>query len=331
MLRWGIVGTSFISETMAVAISTSEGSRIEAVFGRDPGRLANLAKRHGIHKRYEDLDVMLADPTIDAVYIGLPNNLHAEASIKAASKGKAILSEKSLTTTMADATALAQAIRAADVFFLEGLMYLCHPFMDKLGDIIRSGRLGTIRSISGSYAADIWQLVNPLGGGTIFNLGCYPVSLLHYVVQTAFGREAFQRRKISATGNLSVHDGNICDAALSVHFSNGVIASVLSTDSYGMSFDFTIRGDLGQLRFKTNPWLPIAGENVLELTLYGGETETIVVTSSRDAFQHQVLRVEECVRMGSKEAPRPSPSLSDSLEIMDLLSAWEDGCKNAPK
>jgi len=326
MLRWAIIGTSFISETMARAIAESDGSRIEAVFGRDVTRLADFADRHGIEKRYTNYDRLLDDPEIDVVYIGLPNNVHHQAVIKAANKGKAILSEKSLTTTMEDANALAAAVRSTNVFFLEGLMYLSHPLIDHLGDIIRSGRLGTIRSVSGSYAADIWQLVNPLGKGTIYNLGCYPVSLLHYVIQTAFGADAFGRRTVSSFGNISSHDGNICDAALSVRFSNGVMATLQSTDSYGMNFDFAIRGDLGTLGFLTNPWLPNAGENRLELKLYGAEPEIITVTSHKDAFGHQVMRVEDCLRNGLTEAPRPSPRLQDSMEIMTLLTEWEEAC-----
>jgi predicted dehydrogenase len=201
--------------------------------------------------------------------------------------------------------------------------------MDKVGEILRSGRLGTIRSVSGAYAADIWQLVNPLGNGTIFNLGCYPASLLHYVVQTACGPEVFVHRTTSGTGNVSEHDGNICDAALNVRFSNGVLATLQSTDSYGMSFDFAVHGDRGVLRFKTNPWLPVAGENVLEVQQYDGDTQTVVITSSCDAFQHQVMRVEKCLREGLIEAPRPSPRLSDSLEIMAMLTTWEEYCRAA--
>jgi len=329
MLRWAIIGTGFISDTMATAIAASEGSRIEAAFGRDSGRLSDFVDRHRISKRYTDYDRLLSDPDIDVVYIGLPNNAHRDAVVKAAAKGKAILSEKSLTTTMKDAELLADAVGSAGVFFLEGLMYLSHPLIDKVGDILRSGCLGKIQSVTGSYAANIWQLANPLGNGTIFNLGCYPVSLLQYVVQTACGPDAFVHRVASGIGNLSSHDGNICDAALTVRFSNGVLATLQSTDSYGMSFDFAVYGDRGVLRFATNPWLPVAGENLLDLEHYDRERQTIVVTSPHDAFRHQVMRVEECLRQGFTEAPRPSPRLSDSLEIMDLLTTWEKQCRVA--
>ncbi len=323
MLRWGILGTSFISDTMAEAIVGSDGSRIEAVAGRDPQRLSGFAARYGVAKHYSGFDALLDDPEIDVVYVGLPNNMHHQAVIRAAEKGKAILSEKSLTTTMADADALAQAVRDNDIFFLEGLMYLCHPLMARVGDILRSGRLGAIRSVSGLYAADIWKFVNPHGGGTIFNLGCYPASLLHFVIQTGCGPDAFAKRTVSAFGNPSTHDGNICDASLSVRFDNGVLATLQSTDSFGMAHAFSVHGERGSLRFVSNPWLPIAGENRLEISTYGEAPEEIVVLSDHDAFGHQVRLLETCLKAGWKEAPRPAPRLADSLEIMSLLSAWD--------
>ncbi len=321
---------------MAEAIAASDGSHIEAVAGRDGVRLSDFAARHGIAKHYSGYDALLDDPAIDVVYVGLPNNMHHEAVIRAAAKGKAVLSEKSLTTTMAEADALARSVRDKDIFFLEGLMYLCHPLMAKAGEILRSGRLGAIRSVSGLYAADIWKFVNPMGKGTIFNLGCYPASLLHYVIQTACGPEAFSTRVASAFGNVSPHDGNICDASLSVRFGNGVLATLQSTDSFGMSFAFFIHGERGSLRFLTNPWLPVAGENRMELCEYGHPAEEIVVLSDHDAFGHQVKLVESCMEAGVKEGPRPAPSLSDSLEIMSLLSDWDEqarmsGGRNNPQ
>lgn len=329
MLRWGILGTSFISNTMADAICASEGSFIEAVVGRDPERLEAFARRHNVAKRYATVEALVDDPEIDVVYVGLPNNLHHEAVIRAAQRGKAVVCEKSLATGMADALALANEVRTADIFFLEGLMYLNHPVIAELGNIIRSGRLGAVRSIAGLYAADIWKLVNPNGNGTLYNLGCYPASLLHYVIQTAFGPEAFSDRIMSGHGNISPKDHNICDAALAVRFGTGTLATLQSTDSYGMSFDFTVRGDLGSVRFATNPWLPIAGDNILDVEEYGKAPEQVTIGSDVDAFGHQVRVVERCLSLGLKQAERPSPSLGDSLEIMALLTEWEALCKAA--
>jgi predicted dehydrogenase len=323
MLNWAILGTSFISNTVAEALRESKGSRIASAFGRDPQRLAAFAQTYGIEKTSTKLDAILDDPAIDVVYVGLPNHIHAEAVCAAAARGKAILSEKSLTRTVEEAEALIAAVDNADIFFLEGLMYLAHPLMARVGNIIASGRLGRLCSVSGHYAAAIAPFANPLGGGTIFNLGCYPASLLHYVTEAGFGGDAFRRFQCVATGNISASDGTVCDASLAVRFDNGLIATLQSTDSIGMDHAFTVLGEKGSLRFITNPWLPVAGDNVIEVTDYGNMPERVIVTSDRDAFGHQVELVEKCLSQGLKSAPRPSPSPAHSLEIMRLLSEWE--------
>jgi len=331
MLRWGIAGTRFISNTVVEAIRQSDGSTITAVAGRNAENLSDFQSRHAIAKGHSTYEALIDDSDVDIIYIGLPNNVHHSITIKAAAKGKHVLSEKSLTTTMDEARALDVAVAMSGIFFVEGLMYLAHPLYTKLAEIIASGRLGAIRSVSGFYAADIWQVVNPAGKGALYNLGCYPVSLLQFVIQSAFGPDAFSNRTITGSGNISSHDGNVCDAALSVRFDNGVLATLQTSESYGMAHEFVIAGDKGALRFATNPWLPVAGENVLELTDYSTGVELFVVTDAHDAFYHQVKMVERHIAAGDTEAARPSPRLSDSLEIMALLTEWEALCRMPAK
>ncbi|UKZ94511.1 uncharacterized protein TrAFT101_009383 [Trichoderma asperellum] len=328
MLRWGILGTSFISDTVVKAILASPGSRITAVFGRNEARLAAFAAKYNIATKYQDLDALLDDAEVDVVYVGLPSHMHSPAVIAAAKRGKAILSEKSLATTMEDSHAMIAAVKEANVFFLEGLMYLCHPLMEKVASIVQSGVLGTVKGMSGYYAANIWKKANPLGMGTIYNLGCYPASLVHFIMETAFGSEAFGKRQITGLGNVS-NEGSlhVRDASLNIRFDNGVLATIQSTDSFGNDFSFSIQGDKGVLRFRTNPWLPLAGDNIIEIKTYGGSTEEIVVSAQMDAFGHQVKRVEDCIAQGVKEAPRPSPSWTNSVEIMGLLTDWEADIK----
>ncbi|KAH6886990.1 hypothetical protein B0T10DRAFT_490589 [Thelonectria olida] len=328
MLRWGILGTSFISNTVAKAIAESPGSRIEAVFGRDATRLGAFADKHSVSKKYQTIDELLDDADVDVVYVGLPSHMHASATVAAAKRGKPILSEKSLATTMEDSKAMIEAVREANVFFLEGLMYLCHPLMEKLAEVIRSGTLGRISGVSGYYAANIWRKANPLGMGTIYNLGCYPVSLLHFIMEMAFGSGAFQTRQVSGLGNVSTEGAlHVRDASLTVRFGNGVLGNIQSTDTFGNDFGFVIHGDKASLRFKTNPWLPVAGDNIMEIKTYGGSVEEIIVHAQLDAFGCQVRRVEECLAARVKEAQRPSPSWSSSVEIMGLLTEWEADIK----
>ncbi len=304
------------------AIKLSDGSEIIAVAGRNPETVTSFAASHSIGRSYVGHDDILADPAIDAVYIGLPNHKHREVAVAASNAGKAVLSEKSLATTMADAHALVDAVEANGTFFVEGLMYLAHPLYRSVGQLLTDGRLGTIRSVSGRYAANIASVVNPAGMGTLYNLGCYPASLLHFVVQTAFGDEVFADRQLSGVGTVGT-DNTVEDAAVSVRFGNGVLATLQSSDNYGNGSDFAIMTDNGVLGFETNPWLPVVGSNVLTWTPFDGEAERIDIVTDHDAFYHQIKMVERHLAAGDTEAERPSPRLADSIEIMDFLTEWE--------
>ena len=322
MLRWGIIGTGFISHAMLAAIAKSEGSVATAITGRNAEALAELQAQYNVAQGFTRTAVMLASDSIDVVYIALPNHLHAEVTAAALAAGKPVLCEKSLTVTMADANALARAVEASDLFFAEGLMYLAHPLMTQLVTLLRDPSFGDLRSISGLYAADIWQVVNPAGGGTLYNLGCYPASLLHLVVQTMCGDDAFAQRQIAAQGTLNA-DGNIQDAAATIRFDNGVLATLQSSDSHGFAHSFEIVTTKGTLRFATNPWLPEAGKNRMVWQPYDGPARDIVVEAEHDAFYHQTRMVERALASGATQAERPSPRLSDSLEIMQFLTDWD--------
>jgi predicted dehydrogenase len=323
MPRWGVLGTSFISHTVASAINGSPDSQVVAVFGRDVERLASFADKHGAAHRCESIEALVALPEVDVVYVGLPSHLHASAAMAALRAGKPTLSEKALTTTMADAHALIDEAKKSSVLFLEGLMYLSHPVMARLADVLRSGVLGKVRGVSGYYAANIWSKANPLGMGTIYNLGCYPVSLLHWIIQVAAGPDAFGQRKVVGLGNLADDGSHIRDASLSVRFGCGLLATLQSSDSFGNDSSFAVQGDKAVLRFRTNPWLPPTGKSIMEIRSYKGEVEEIVIESPMDAFEWQVKTVEECIKRGDRVAARPSPTWNDSLEIMDLLTEWE--------
>lgn len=324
-LRWGVLGTGFISHAVIDAIALSDASTTVAIAGRTVARLAEFQSQHGI-ERSGSFDDLIAAPDIDAIYIGLPNHQHHPYAIAAAEAGKAVLSEKSLTTTMKSAHALVDAARQNGTFFVEGLMYLAHPVIGQLVSMLGDGRLGQVHSVTARYGANIAHLVNPEGRGTIYNLGCYPVSLLHLVVQTVAGDDAFARRSMSAVGRCNLDDGTVCDAALLVNFEDGMLASVQSSDNYGNTSEFSIAGDNGVLRFETNPWLPLAGDNVITWQPHDGPIEKIVVADEHDAFYHQIKMVEAHVAAGHAEAARPSPRLADSLEIMSMLTEWEALC-----
>ncbi len=322
MLHWAIVGTSFISETMARAIAKSPGSMTTVVIGRDPERLEAFRSRHNVARSSLDLEAAIAEADVDIVYVGTPNHVHHEATVAAARAGKAVLSEKSLTVSMDQADALAAAVRG-NVFFVEGLMYLAHPVIARFVEVLRGGLLGTLKAIDASYAADIAHLVNPAGRGAIFNLGCYPASLVQLALGTLSDDRAFVDFELSAFGHTTARDANVCETATTVRFGNGVLANIHTAETYGNSSRFELHGTKGTLTFITNPWLPNVGKNSFVWHGFDGTSETFVVDDPFDAFDHQVRMVEANLTAGRTEALRPSPRLDDSLDVMRFLTEWE--------
>ena len=321
MIRWAVVGTSFISDTMVRAIQASPGSDVAVVIGRDEGRLSEFRERHGITHQSTSLQRALDDHDVDAVYVGTPNHVHHNATVIAARAGKAILSEKSLAVSMAQTDELLAAVRDR-VFFVEGLMYLAHPIIQRFVEVLTDTRLGRLVHINASYAANIAHLVNPEGRGAIYNLGCYPASLLQLVVDT-LGASTFAQREMHATGIISPIDENVSEAAAVVRFESGILATIHTAETYGNISNFEVLGTNGRFRFLSNPWLPQRGVNRFSWVGYDGSTEEFDVDDPLDAFDHQVRMVERNVGAQRLEAQRPSPRLDDSEALMVFLTQWE--------
>ncbi len=127
-----------------------------------------------------DFDEVLNSADVDVVYINTPNATHEEFIIKSLQNNKHVLSEKSLCVDMSQALRISDAVakKSDSLFFVEGLMHLSHPIMTRLQECLV--KLGPIASVSAVYNADIHKFVSP--GGSVFNLGCYPVSVLQLVV-----------------------------------------------------------------------------------------------------------------------------------------------------
>ena len=307
---------------MATAIAGSPESTCTVVAGRDAARLEDFRARHGIARATTSVDDAVAGDDVDVVYVGVPNHLHSEMVAKAAHAGKAVLSEKSLTISMSQADELLTAVDGK-VFFVEGLMYLAHPVLARFVEVLTDGRLGELRAINASYVADIAHLVNPLGRGAIYNLGCYPASLVQLVVDQFGGESTFEDRKLVAAGTISLTDTNVTESVAAVRFANRTLATLHTAETYGSSSHFEIQGTNGTLRFVTNPWLPRAGESTFVWTGFDGSHEAITVQSPLDAFDHQVRMVETNLRASRLEAQRPSPRLRDSRALMAFLTEWE--------
>lgn len=320
-MKWGILGTSFISGVMADAITGDSGSELYAVAGRNQVTLDEFAEQHNVEHRYNSMDALLDDAEVEVVYIALPNHLHHEYVIKAAERGKAILCEKSLSVDMAKTKAALDAVNTHKVFFAEGLMYLNHPLMAAIVEEIKSGSIGDVRTIQASYVAAISEFVNPASKGSLYNLGCYPISLMHLVLQQAFGDELFDGYSVHAIGRRG-RDGNICESSAMFKFSENLTAQVHTAEEYGLKHSFRILGSKGCIELNTNPWLPTQ-QNEYTVEIYETSQQVKSIKAEGDGFHYQVRNIRRAIESGALELKRPSATTKDSYQIMKLLTDWE--------
>ena len=178
-LRWGILSTAKIARMKVIpAIQASRFGEVTAIASRSLEQARNVATALGIPKAYGSYAELLADPEIDAIYNPLPNDLHVSHTLAAARAGKHVLCEKPIALNTADAIRLREAPR--DRIIAEAFMMRFHPQWLRVRELVRSGELGEVRTITGFFG---YHNVDPLnirndpskGGGVAWDIGCYPI------------------------------------------------------------------------------------------------------------------------------------------------------------
>ena len=147
---------------------------------------------------------MLDDPTIDVVYSSFPNSLHTEWSIKALNAGKHVLCEKPLATTLEEVDQIQSAVQETGKHLAEAFMYRHHLQTIKVKELVDSGILGRLRLVKGEFTFSIKneedvRLDPDLGGGSIWDIGCYPISYARFILGDEL-REVFGWQKSGDSG-----------------------------------------------------------------------------------------------------------------------------------
>src|SRR5689334_20674712 len=189
-VRWGVLGTAKIALTKVIpAMQRSPAYEIAAIASRDFAKAEETAERLHIPKAYGSYEDLLADDSIHAVYIPLPNNLHVPWTIKAAEAGKHVLCEKPIAMNAAEASTLVEVRDRTGVLIQEAFMVRMHPQWLETRRLIQSGKIGSLRSITGFFSyfnrdpANIRNRLE-LGGGALMDIGCYPINISRFVYET---------------------------------------------------------------------------------------------------------------------------------------------------
>jgi D-xylose 1-dehydrogenase (NADP+, D-xylono-1,5-lactone-forming) len=184
---WGILSTAHINRRIIPAIGNSPRTELRAVASRDAERAAAYAMQWDIGIGYGSYQELLDDAEIDVVYISLPNHLHAEWIIKALRAKKHVLCEKPISLSLIEIDEIERVQKETGKKVTEALMYLHHPQTRLFKSLVDDGEIGELRSMMSTFTAsftrgeDNYRLSNPNGGGSLWDLGVYPVSFFQFL------------------------------------------------------------------------------------------------------------------------------------------------------
>jgi predicted dehydrogenase len=231
-VRWGLLSTANINRRLIPAIRASERGELVAVASRSPESARAYAAEWDIPHAFGSYEAMLESAgvgAVDAVYIGLPNSLHAEWTIRALEAGKHVLCEKPFALTLDEVDRMAAVARERGLALAEAFMYRHHPQTKIAGQMVRDGRLGDIVLVRGVFNFHGLSLSNvrmrpEMGGGCLWDVGCYPVSLAQYILGGppvwVFGDQWLGPTRIDETFSGQMRYGNGTLAQISSSFRN---------------------------------------------------------------------------------------------------------------
>ena len=309
--KWGFVGAGMIAKkALYPAISRSNVGEIYAVASRDADRAMTISPTGKI---YTDYDSLFADPSVDGVYISLPNAFHLPVAIKAMKAGKHVLCEKPLGMNAAQVQEAIAVSEAAGVLFVEASWNRWHPRTQRIQEVVQSGQLGAIKRIRSCFTYDGLdggniRLDPTIGGGILYDLGPYstvaPLWLLDFPVVSDLAVQSVR------------HPGGV-DETTRVNYTLGNVAceTVTSCNIPETSW-LIVEGEKGTARMLGhNVFNSRHAESKLEITV-GGKV-TIEEFGPVDPYQ---IMADNFARRAQGGSDWVMP-LSESLRFAQLFDA----------
>ena len=315
-LRWGILGTARIADSLVQAIRLSDNSELAAVASRDAEMARAWAGERQVALAFGSYDQMLSSDAIDAVYIPLPNALHKEWAIRAAQSGKHVLCEKPLAANSQDAQEMIAAAEANGVKLMEAFMYRFHPQTARLKKLVADGAIGEVKIVRANFGFllsrpnDVrWSL--ELGGGALLDVGCYCVSITRLLMGV---------EPVAATAR-AVWAPTGVDETLSgvLEFANGALGVISCSMRTGAVMDqsLVVTGTGGRINV-AEPFRMDEGPTdvLLDNLDRSGRVETVQVPGANE-YQRMVEHFANAVLSGGSL----DYTLNDSLGNMRVLDA----------
>ena len=336
-LNWGIITTGWIARKFVTDLLQSRTGRLVAVGARKLADAEKFAADFGGDKRgspggvraHGSYEALLADPEVQAVYIGTPHPLHKAWAIKAAQAGKHILCEKPLTLNSADTQLIIDAAKKHRVLLMEAYMYRFHPQTLKVVELVRSGVIGELRLIRASFNVichfdpEHRMFKKELGGGAMLDLGCYPVSFSRHIAGAAQGKAFVDPVVFHGTGRIHPAVGTDDFATAVAKFPGDIVAELSCGSIFLNDHSAQIFGTKGWIDVP-NPFTPGLEGKAEEIFLHragASAPEKFSITSpGMGLYAYEADAVAAAIARGEREVSLVT--WADMLGNAMVMDAW---------
>jgi xylose dehydrogenase (NAD/NADP) len=313
-IRWGILGVAKINERILPSFARAENAELVAIASRSLERAQEAAHRSNIPRAYGSYEQLLKDRDIDVVYNPLPNTLHAEWTMKAADQGKHILCEKPLAVTADEAQKMVDHCAAQGVQLMDGFMWPHHPRTAKLRESLDKGVIGEVRRVTAAFTFKMEKLdpanirLKPeLGGGSLLDVGCYPVFGIRWI----FGAEPV---KVFAQARYEY--GVDVEMTGMMWFADGRMASFDCGFTLPLRMGVEIAGSDGVITL-SDLWLPPHAASFHIRKPGQPEADTVTV-AGEDQIAHMLRNFSRAVQAGEPVKQAPTEGVK-TLRVLEAL------------
>ncbi len=324
---WALIGPGPIAGRFAEAVQRMDGCHLAWVHGRDLSRSTDFASRWSVVDKppvqaAAQLDELLANPAVDAVYIATPHAFHADAIRRCLLAGKAVLCEKPLVPNLPVARALVELAQARQVFLMEALWTHFLPIYAEVGEWLAQGRIGALRGMQSSFCFSrpfdaASRLFDPAqAGGALLDIGIYNLSVTSWVLSRALGAcpplQGLQAQALLAPSGVDQR----LSATLS--FGGGLSSQFICGFDLRSDNGFHIFGERGRISLPSDFWQTT--EAVLSVD--GQPEQRLQRPFQINGFEGEIAAAMRCIEAGAIECPQmPHAQTLATLGWMDQIRA----------
>jgi len=344
IINWGIIGLGNAAKNFVSGFYNSRNSKLLAIASKDYNKINFFKEKFSLDQKYcfNDYEAITKCNEVDVVYIALPNSLHKEWIINCASNKKNVLVEKPSVLSFLEIKEVINVVKKNKIFFMEGFLYRCHPQTLKLIKILKRGLIGNVFNIISSFGFDGLGYKNffglkirkkpnnkkrifskELGGGAVFDVGCYPLSMVRMIAYSLcnnkFIEPKFQNIK-NDIGSTGVVESSTASLVFKNNFNN--INAKIETSIVKKLDNITrIEGTKGSILVE-HPWFP---ESNSKIYIQTKESKKIIKSNknNNNIYENQISYVSECLLRNLKEALFPATNIEDILLNAKCLNKWD--------